>query len=123
MIGRVGLSEPYPNLLLHTCSSHGSLRFVSRAQVGADDEGYAVRLRYKHYLTYCRTPHHGAVDDSPLYIFDGTFADREGSKAMRKDYEVGDGLGSGVVGAVDANTWKYRVDQIRLTTAGRGSKP
>lgn len=69
-----------------------SFRAVCRAQVGADDEGYAVRLRYKHYLTYCRTAHHGAVDDSPLYIFDGTFADREGSKAMRKDYEVGFGV-------------------------------
>ena len=28
------------------------------------------------------------ADDSPLYIFDGTFADRRGSRAMRRDYEV-----------------------------------
>ena len=29
-----------------------------------------------------------AADDSPLYIFDGTFADRRGSRVMRRDYEV-----------------------------------
>lgn len=39
-------------------------------------------------LQYCRHPEHGAVDDSPLYIFDGTFSDRTGSSAMLRDYAV-----------------------------------
>jgi hypothetical protein len=45
-------------------------------QVGSDDDGYAVRLRLEHFLRYCCYPHHAGSDDSPLYIFDGTFADR-----------------------------------------------
>jgi histone arginine demethylase JMJD6 len=28
------------------------------------------------------------LDDSPLYIFDGTFADRSGSAAMCQDYQL-----------------------------------
>lgn len=57
------------------------------SQVGSDDEGYAVRLRFKWFLQYCFDPHHVA-DDSPLYIFDGTFADRTTSAAMCKDYSL-----------------------------------
>ncbi len=59
-------------------------------QVGSDDDGYAVRMRLRHYLRYCAEggPDGAASDDSPLYIFDGTFADRAGSAAMRADYEV-----------------------------------
>lgn len=29
-----------------------------------------------------------AQDDSPLYVFDGTFADRANSKGLRRDYTV-----------------------------------
>jgi histone arginine demethylase JMJD6 len=57
-------------------------------QVGSDDDGYAVRLRFEHFLRYCAYPHHAGADDSPLYIFDGTFADRSGSAAMAKQYSV-----------------------------------
>jgi histone arginine demethylase JMJD6 len=28
------------------------------------------------------------TDDSPLYIFDGTFGDRRGSRGLKRDYEV-----------------------------------
>lgn len=61
---------------------------VAAAQVGSDDDGYAVRMRLRHYLRYAADPAHGAADDSPLYIFDGTFAERRGSRGMRRDYEV-----------------------------------
>ena len=44
-------------------------------QVGSDDDGYAVRLKFAHFLEYLQNPEH-AADDSPLYIFDGSFADR-----------------------------------------------
>lgn len=57
-------------------------------QVGSDDDGYAVRLRLEHFLRYCCYPHHAGSDDSPLYIFDGTFADRSGSAAMAQQYAV-----------------------------------
>ena len=56
--------------------------------MGSDDDGYAVRLRLRHYLRYAADPAHGASDDSPLYIFDGTFAERRGSRGMRRDYEA-----------------------------------
>ena len=46
------------------------------SQVGSDDDGYAVRLRLRDFVSYCRHPEHGLADDSPLYIFDGSFADR-----------------------------------------------
>ena len=58
-------------------------------QVGSDDDSYSVRMKFKHFARYLRDSAHASADDSPLYIFDGTFADREGSKAMRQDYEVG----------------------------------
>ncbi|PNH12602.1 Bifunctional arginine demethylase and lysyl-hydroxylase JMJD6 [Tetrabaena socialis] len=59
-----------------------------RRAVGSDDDGYAVRLRLDWFLRYAAAGHHGGRDDSPLYVFDGTFADREGSSGMRRDYEV-----------------------------------
>lgn len=57
-------------------------------QVGADDDGYAVRMKLKHYLEYVHSEEHAVADDSPLYIFDGTFASRRGSCSMRKEYSV-----------------------------------
>jgi histone arginine demethylase JMJD6 len=48
-----------------------------------------VRLRFSWFLQYCCDPTHSR-DDSPLYIFDGTFADRRGSSGMTGDYLVPD---------------------------------
>ena len=53
----------------------------SLPQVGSDDEGYAVRLKLKHFAHYLASPEHSR-DDSPLYIFDGTFADRDVSRCL-----------------------------------------
>ena len=51
---------------------------------------YAVRLQMKHFCDYVSDPgpSGAAADDSPLYVFDGTFGDRSGSKALLKDYTV-----------------------------------
>ncbi len=35
-------------------------------QVGSDDDGYAVRLKLKHFMAYCSHPEHAPADDSPL---------------------------------------------------------
>lgn len=51
-------------------------------KVGADDDGYPVRMKLKHYLMYITDKEHGELDDSPLYIFDGTFTDKKGSKSL-----------------------------------------
>ncbi len=58
------------------------------SQVGSDDDGYSVRMKLKHFLRYLGDASHAPADDSPLYIFDGTFAERPGSAALRGDYEV-----------------------------------
>lgn len=39
-------------------------------------------------MAYLLDAGHAPADDSPLYIFDGSFADREGSRDMRGDYSV-----------------------------------
>lgn len=60
-----------------------------RFKVGSDDDGYPVRLRFDHFLRYAAAyPHHAASDDSPLYVFDGTFGERGGSASMLHDYSV-----------------------------------
>ena len=57
--------------------------------MGSDDDGHAVRLKLKHFLAYVHDPHH-SLDDAPLYIFDGTFADRKTSARLAEDYSVPD---------------------------------
>lgn len=56
-------------------------------KVGSDDDGYAVRLKLEHFLRYMHDANH-SQDDSPLYIFDGSFAEKRGSKHMRRDYSI-----------------------------------
>jgi len=60
-----------------------------RFKVGSDDDGFAVRLSLEHFLSYLDDPVAGAsCDDSPLYVFDGTFGEKEGSKALLEDFSV-----------------------------------
>lgn len=56
-------------------------------QVGSDDDGYAVRMKFRHFLQYMHDAEQ-SKDDSPLYIFDGSFAEKRGSKRMRRDYSL-----------------------------------
>ena len=59
---------------------HGSERF----KVGEDDDGYAVYVKLRYYLRYLLT----TTDDSPLYIFDSSFAEREATRKLRHDYSL-----------------------------------
>ena len=71
-------------------------RFANhKFKVGADDDGYAVRLKFAHihhYVTCASDVSPGKVtadgDDSPLYVFDGGFGDKDGSKPLLDDYDV-----------------------------------
>jgi histone arginine demethylase JMJD6 len=57
----------------------------ARFKVGSDDDGYAVRLRCQAFLEYLDDAVAGAAaDDSPLYIFDGGFADRRATKCAAR---------------------------------------
>ena len=47
-----------------------------------------MRLKFKHFLQYMHDAEHGHRDDSPLYIFDGSFAEKRGSRRMRRDYAL-----------------------------------
>ena len=56
-----------------------------RFKVGADDDGYPVRLSLQHFMKYARDH---ADDDSPLYAFDSKFVDRKATRSMRDDYDI-----------------------------------
>ena len=47
-----------------------------------------MRLKFKHFLQYMHDAERGQGDDSPLYIFDGSFAEKRGSRHMRRDYAL-----------------------------------
>jgi histone arginine demethylase JMJD6 len=49
---------------------------------GEDDDGYSVKLRLKHFLTYQAQQR----DDSPLYIFDSAFDERSLSASILNDF-------------------------------------
>lgn len=69
-------------------------------QVGSDDDGYAVRLKLKHFLRYASTTR----DDNPLYIFDGSFAERCARRSPgRLGLGVGGEVGGGCAGAPARN--------------------
>lgn len=55
-----------------------------RFKMGEDDDSYAVFLKLKYYLRYLATNR----DDSPLYIFDSSFAERQGTRELRHDYSL-----------------------------------
>lgn len=54
-------------------------------KVGSDDDGYAVRMLFEHFVAYMDDPEHGKKDDSPLYIFDSTLLDKT---TLKHDYLV-----------------------------------
>ena len=61
-------------------AEHGQDRF----KVGEDDDGYAVYVKLKHFVRYCLE----TQDDSPLYVFDSSFAERENTRDLGRDYAL-----------------------------------
>ena len=55
--------------------------------MGTDDDDYSVKIRLKYYFHYLRS-REGQEDDSPLYIFDSSFADRDETKSLREGYSI-----------------------------------
>lgn len=51
-------------------------------KVGEDDDGYAVYVKLKYFIRYMLDNQ----DDSPLYVFDSSFADRPSTRSLRQDY-------------------------------------
>ena len=48
-----------------------------RFKVGEDDDGYAVYVKLKHFVRYSLE----TADDSPLYVFGSSFAEREATRS------------------------------------------
>uniref|UniRef100_A0A7S2FTJ7 Cupin-like domain-containing protein n=1 Tax=Haptolina brevifila TaxID=156173 RepID=A0A7S2FTJ7_9EUKA len=55
-----------------------------RFKVGEDDDGYPVYVKLKYFIQYMME----TKDDSPLYIFDSSFAERESTRSMRHDWTL-----------------------------------
>ena len=86
-------------------------------QVGADDDGYVVRLKLKHFVGYLQDPVH-MQDDSPMYIFDGTFGDRDGSKGLLGDYCIPPWFQEDLMRlAGDRRRTPYRLNQAPVSSA------
>ena len=50
----------------------------------ATRRGLTDYVKLKYYVRYLLRND----DDSPLYVFDSSFADREGTRTLRRDYEL-----------------------------------
>lgn len=51
---------------------------------GEDDHGKVIRMKFKYFMKYLQLQ----TDDSPLYIFDSSFDDRDDTKPLLSDYKV-----------------------------------
>jgi len=51
---------------------------------GEDDDEHSIRIKLKHFMKYL----HNNTDDSPLYIFEGSFDEDRLAKSLLTDYRV-----------------------------------
>ncbi len=51
---------------------------------GEDDDEHSIRIKLKHFMKYL----HNNIDDSPLYIFEGSFDEDRLAKSLLQDYRV-----------------------------------
>mmetsp|Transcript_613 Transcript_613/g.1814 ORF Transcript_613/g.1814 Transcript_613/m.1814 type:complete len:403 (+) Transcript_613:203-1411(+) len=59
---------------------------AARLKCGEDDDGHTVRVSLRDFASYCA--HDADGDDSPLYVFDGAFAERAAAKGLAGGYGV-----------------------------------
>jgi histone arginine demethylase JMJD6 len=72
--------DPVLSLAQRLAATYGDRRL----KVGEDDDGNSVRLKLRYFLQYAAT----TTDDSPLYVFDGSFGERLGTAPLLHDYDV-----------------------------------
>lgn len=78
-----------------------------------------MRLKLKHYWAYAHSQEHAQQDDSPLYIFDGTFADRKTSRALAREYSVPHLFAEDLLQyAGERRRPPYRCSSVQLSTQG-----
>jgi histone arginine demethylase JMJD6 len=56
----------------------------TKFKIGEDDDGNSIKVKLKYFMQYLVDN----KDDSPLYLFDGAFDERSGSKSMLADYDL-----------------------------------
>nr|CCA22232.1 histone arginine demethylase putative [Albugo laibachii Nc14] len=67
--------------------SHKRLRKTYRSAMlkcGEDDDGKTIRMKLKYFLKYLKRQR----DDSPLYVFDSNFDERNDTKSLLNEYSV-----------------------------------
>ena len=47
-------------------------------------DSFPIRVKFKYYLRYM----HNQTDDSPLYLFESAFSEKEDKKSLVEDYAV-----------------------------------